>query len=848
MAAQQTQQSPGSTLRVSVDAPVFPAGSTISHVATSWEFSTYPDFIDRTYVTLSDLLNTTNLTSYDYTVPDMDSPVYARLKFHFTNNLETNWSKVIIVRIDQQPIIHKDIVISTPVISTEVISVNNVSMLNITATDFRAYAGVANHTTTDWIITDGFNNEIYSSMGDSKNLTSLSVDMAMFDKLTTYIIKARYNSDVTDIISNYAAYIFKTEKSSTEVFDITIKSDFVPERDIYFKVIDYSKKFSSIDITILDPDGNTVDSFLGLNNIDGVIINTNKINFNITYSIYAKMNLSDGTSTDSKLVFNGKPSINHMIPRNQYAAYMNKYTLAENIELNTMTIQSSVQLLDGTILISRHHDNNIYRYEMYNGILTEVGVAFTLTGNNDMMDKQFINIVQLENGDILVDYDAIREVHSGSPLMPPDADPTNDDLIIIADGQNIVKYRPRFDIYKYNQNTKTFTYDRKVSRDDELYGTSPTNALVVIGNNVYYIPSFVEDNNDLLLPGSDLVVNSNMTVAEKYFYNSITIQEGNVLTIVPADFNVTYKDLPIRKLDMSTMTVSDVTGLPVPGIKSFGSLAYLDDDNLFFTGGCSYSYEDQYHVTLYDRINNDIYKYTISTNTFTKISTLPISSMPSSVYAIQTYIRKDNNIVMFNGVDTGNSVGDQSIYVYDVKYNLIVTYTNPINTDTPIRNTILLRDGTMLRITTRVEDPQVVFHYTAYGRNSLSFKNNKNTTINDVISGSDTIVPLSDSKIGKYDHDSEETVTINTSTDEAKVIDLMVPAGVTQLIEDPFVYNHIKVLGTSYDDTGLLQLLYHEYTFQFRYRDLVVVKTDTINSTDTFDSITMFEGTTLIVN
>lgn len=839
---------PGSVLRVSVDAPILPASINLTHHSTSWVFTTYPDFTLQDYVTLTIDNDTVNLTSYDYITDNIDKPLYCKLKFHFDTGagiIDSEWSKIIIVRPDQSDTRDNDILLTTPIINNIAVGEENIVF---TINDMVTYSGTATHNKTSWSVLGGNSRVIFTSPNDEVNLKSISVPKNIFEDDTAYIIRAKYHT-LEDIDSNYGKVIFKTDPVLGNLFNIGMTSQFKVNSRMYFDVKLHSNETHLVDVVIvLLETGEVIDYKYDQNTLTPVIDVTN-LDINKIYKIKARVKLGNGDITGYKTIYTGKPKINDLVIYNQFATYDTDYTLVQNLNLKSATVQSSVQLPDGSILISKHMDNNVYRYEMYNGILTEIEVAFELDGVDDMLDMQYVNFVPLPDGKLLVDYNALREIHDGSHLLTEDI-VVGEEVVVVYDGTDVVKFRPRFMIYDYNTVTKRFTLIEKVYRDDELIGTSPTNSIAVIGDDVYYIPTYIEIQDNVMNYVPELIVDEDMVQDDTNVYGSVTLHESFELEIRHVPYNYTKVPLTIRKLNLTTFTITNLAPLPYGTIKSFANIIRTRDNRLLVLGGSTDPVVDEVTgVTLHYRVNNNVYEYNASANTFTNLATISPSELDISIYCMQSYMRRDGNIVLFNNVDVGAALGDQSTYIYDTTYNKLVKFNNTVTTDIPIRSSILLNNGTVVRITARANDPQHVYHYTSYIDNSLVFTdNNAELTINDHVN--DTTISKLISDINDYEHDSTKTTTDFTDevTEVNRVTDLVINPGERILVEDLNKFNSITVLGTSEADTGILELVAGNYVLRFKYNDLIVNDAVNVLETDEFSSVTLLPGSEINID
>jgi len=750
-------------IKISIDAPVLPDGANLTHVSTSWQLSRYPDFSLTEYLVYESLEDTEKLTTLFYSNADLSTSLYCRTRYHFDNGLACDWSRTIPVKSDQIGLKLSNTVVITPIAQASVDVKRTSSTVTIETNPFKLYNGVGNHSATTWVIQDSLGNKLLNREKDADNLTKLTIDASMLDADKVYFVKAKHHTD-TNSDSNFGTYLLGTDIKSDNVFEAEVVGIPISNSLIYLRVSMYKSDFYTVDVIIKDVNGLTIKVNLDQPTLNPTI-DTDGLNLTDTYCIEVRVKFTNGVYTPYHNVWCGRLYNNDVLPKDPNAVYLNDYTYTHELFLKGATAQSSIELYDGTILLTKQSDNNIYRYTMYSDNLVETSIAGELTGSDDIMDRQYVNIIPLVNGRVLIDYNAISIVHSGSPLYQQVLDdPTQSGLVtLVDDGENIVKYAPRFALFDYDPVGKVLNLIKMVSRRDELYGSAVTNSMGVIGNYMYYVPG-------------ELV-------------NSDT--------------------LSIRRLDVTTLDIVVLAEHPVSDVKANLSLSTIDDNTLLVLGGSYTPTEDDNHALVSTRVTNKIYSYNIAANIYTEVATLP-SGLSLDVYSIQAYVMRNYNIVLFNGVSGGPLLGDQSSAVYNVTTNEVTLYANDNFDSMSYRNTIRLRNGDILRISSRISDPQIIYMY-----------------------------PV----------ERTEEIAIIENNEVDVVTDLVVAANNITYIENPYMYDTITINGTSDDDTGLLQWQSGDEILEFRYRDLLLTRDTTMTESETeqYDTITQLEGVTLTV-
>lgn len=752
-------------IKITVDLPTNAAGSGVTVVNTDWVINSYPDYSNPSNTVFSSLNDTANISVFRYTVTDPTKPYYARYRFHNSDGSVTEWSKILILRADQTHITQDTgSLVQTPGISTASTATN----LTITTTPINMYYGSDTHATTSWYVKRPDDSIVYSSV-NSSNLTSITIPLNTLNKDDVYLLQAIHNTN-SGISSLPGEILYQNNISLVDTFDVESVPVVYANYSNYIKLLKKPVDYVSTDIIVIDEAGNTVTSNLGQTTITPNY-NTTSLNLYTIYTVKVRIKLTTGTYSSYKTIYTGRLSnlVNRSI--DQYVTYLDKFNNTDTLDLSGQTIQSTVEHVNGDILLTKQYDNKIYRYKHYRGKLSYIDTILTINNINPKKLKQYVNLVRLPNNDLLVDYEAIREIHDGSPLYTVSMD-TDPNIIVVKDGANITRYRPVFEHYTYDYVNDTFSFNGRVSRDDEMYGTADTNALVVIGSIAYYIP------------------------AKKI--TSLTVE--------------TFAELNIRVLDLTTMVITDLTNLPIAGIFSYANLDYSKPDTLIFSNGSGLEYNVN-NVNLntvvnqYDRVNNDIYEYKISTGTFTIVSSTPVTVNINN-YLYQTYLRKDGKIIMFNSVYSGPETGIQNTILYNPADLTCVEIANDTPDNLIFRNTIVLQNGDFLRVSNLAKGLQVVDTYVS---------------------------------------DTYKTNQIVTNVTKSLITDLVINPGEKVAIDYPYRYSTITINGTGPNNTGKLNWIDGNTVRAYYWNDLLLPGNRTILGTTTWNSITFLPGATLTI-
>jgi len=760
-------------ITINIDTPHVPEDGSYIHHSTDIEISKYPDFYNENNILERSLNDTDNLTSYSYEVP-LDTPVYARFRFNYSNNTKTDWSRIIVLRDNQSRSINNDNIIQTPGVTvTPITSNGTVISYNITTTPFLVYSGQDTHDTTDWIIRDSLNDIVYENLDNDTDKVLLNIPADTFKEDSVYLVEVIHKA-LTGAMSEIGSILFRNELVGVNDFDVPVINELRQNNRLLIPINVKSNNFVSSDIVVVNNDTEVYSSKDQTTN--NLFIEIGDLDLYKTYEVKVRIKYTNNNYSSYKVIYKGKPLDYTVGHRDQYLGYLDKFNNVENINLNGMVVQVSNQANNGNILLAKQRDNNIYLYERYKGLLSEIKPVITLDNLNNSRDKHYINIIQLNNNnnDVLVDYDSLRVVHKGSIVYEASMD-NDPDIIVVDDDEDIVRYRPRFEYYRYNPIDRSYTFVNRVIRDDELLGTSPVNSLAYNGYEVYYIPAMMcSDVND-----------------------------------------DAQADLKVRKLDLTDLTITDNSNMPDSSMRSYVNITSLNKDTWFVYNGSGDLYNNSdpdatdkmNNAILADRVNETMYQYDPTDGSYTSVATMP-NTVSINNYSYQSFVRTDNEIIMFNAVDSGPELGNQNTLLYNNVTKEIIELENDTPDELSYRNTIKLNNGDFLRISTRALDPQVI---DAYVSNTFKL---------------DQIV---------------NNVSVSLITD------LIVPNNEVISIDSPYRYTSITILGSGPSDTGELRWIDDNMMRIFHYNDLLLPNDRTIPSDREFNSITFLPNAELTI-
>lgn len=731
-------------IRITVNAPVLPTGSPYVHTGTSYQVSKSLDFATPANLLVDVLNDLVNLREYRTELDILnDTVVYIRTKYHFGSK-ESDWSRIVSSMGDQAGIQFSNIIVSTPTISIDKNTLSTgETIIVINTTPFTMLAGSGSHKSSSWTISDTDGNVIFERLEDEDNLCKLVFNTKALQKDKIYEVKVKHHTS-TNVASYNARTLYTNHHNETKLYEMTQVGELVRKRDLYFKLISFTSMYISVDLTLQDMNGVVLVEQKDQPTLTPSI-NPGDLSLFETYEIYARIKIGKDTYTPNKLVYRGLAFENYLVVPDPYISYLSKYDFAQMMLFNGLTVQNSHEFYQGSILLAKNSDRNIYRYKIKDGKLTEIGKCISLP-LGELVGVPHINMLPLYSGDLLVNY-------------YDDSDPS-------------VAPHSVFKKYKHNIITNKFSELKTLDCPNENLSTAITaSAGVLRDNSVWYIPAGETNSNG----------------------------ETNTLSLY--------------RIDPETFISSKVRDLPFNAIKNV-SLCVTSDDKIIILGG---SYVDGFVLSptgnmVWTRTNHAIYKYDPVIDLFSVIGNLNTLDIGLSV--LQTYLRRDGKIVIFNACDEGLKLGDQQSYLLDVTTGDVTAENNDTPDNLIYQSTIVLRNGDILRFSNNEEDPQVVHRYVS--NTMLESELDENTYITDV--NSDLVVGLN------------KTVTIF----------------------DPYKYKSITILGNNPDDTGTLIWNDKGVLRYFTYEDLIVYTSTDVDMAvydeRKYRSILILDGRTLTLS
>ncbi len=662
-------------IRISIDAPILPTNSGLTHSATSYQIAKFPDFNNPEFIIKESLLDDVNLLEYRTELEiDNEDTIYVRTKYHFidANDVEkqSNWSRITPINGNQKGFKLSDVIINTPIISYEIISNN----IKVTTSEMKMYVGSGSHISTSWRITDSDGHIVYDRKEDKDNLTNIVINNILKDG-KSYVIEAKHHNSTYNE-SNYGRKLLMNYNTDYNLYDLELLGDITKDRKQYFKLKLYTTNFLNMDIVVRDISGTVIKSLYNTSTLVNYITLDN-MNLYSSYEIFVRIKLTDGNITSYKKVYSNILNKNMLVKHNPFIEYLNKYDYTNDYLTNGISASSAREMYDGKILSTDYLTNTISLYKFENTSLIKLKEVISL-GSELTID--YVNILPLHNGDIVINYST-------------------------TDSQNYNK--SIFKKYSYDPIKLILTEVNSITRNNELYSTSLNNSAVVSDEDyIYYIPS-TEVVGDVKVNLSLYRLRVGSFVFEKVTdlpFNairnvSIFRDNNNGIYVVGGSYEDKYTaenelywtrdNNSIYKLNTSNSTLEEITALPTEystSIYCMHSFLRRDGKIVIFNSVHNGESLGNHDVLIYDTESNNFEIGNIDNNlnipfrnniillngNIVRISSLPNDPQKSFTYICNTKTLSDLNIVNDTielitdlVVNDGEIINIESAYNYD---------------------------------------------------------------------------------------------------------------------------------------------------------------------------------------
>ena len=255
-----------------------------THVATTWILRD-----DNGNIILSSYNNTINKTSF--TLPNNllspDTSYTIEVK-HIGVNTESNFSI--------RDFITLNIAVDTPVLTVQGEPTNVPSGPTINTSNFNVTQGSDTHVSTDWIVTTTTGTVVYQSIGDTTNLTNITLPPGTLQFNTTYEFKARFHGNLyTTAFGVKQATTAQLVVIDTPSVTVQGEPSSVPTgpqlSSTPFSVSSGSDTHQSTDWIITDLNNNVIwNSLADTTNLTSIQVPSNTLQANTPYIVKVKYN------------------------------------------------------------------------------------------------------------------------------------------------------------------------------------------------------------------------------------------------------------------------------------------------------------------------------------------------------------------------------------------------------------------------------------------------------------------------------------------------------------------------------------------------------------------------------
>ena len=698
-------------------------------VATSWELAIYPDFKVENYIIGRMLESIVNRVELNMAIDEnklVNKNIYYRCKYHYADRKPTEWTKFKVFTLTGEVLPNITSVIEMPKAESwvEYADIDNIltGTFHIKTSAFRDYSGNSTHHKTLCTVTNTIGSVLYTE--EAIKTSALEVgNLYMFSiPVSTFEDQDMYTINITYVGSNGIHSGVLNHKYESYLVEDAVNhvSDYVTGNKITNVVSGRAAYFKIAPKTMQLQSIN-----MHLKDAETDTIVTENLN---QETIYPKLNIP--TYVDTGKVYDIMTSLNLKDGGTTVPVKLISMTIADN-DLRVIDVNAT------------YKDQYSYMGSVTNpGLSTQsteqlddghILIANTSTKSIDMYAivneelvfvKQAIKLPAYENV-AMVNVNIIK-MYNGKILVNYNAD--NKALL----GQKLV-----FNLYDYNAGNLTFTLANQVKVNNFGDSTSYSSSLFAAPNgDVYFIPAISYTGNERTL-------------------------------------------LKMHKLDANTFQTSVVGSLPFDAIRHVSIVPTASKTKFLVLNGS----ENEFIVdgkTSWKRENNSVFEFDTGTHLYNDLS-IDMSVLPQAMYNVQSYLRKDGKILIFNSSRSGTTVDDQNTALIDLDTKTVTLLNNDLPDNMIYRSTVVLNNGEFIRIVSNPEATHSVYRYVGDSLN-----------------------------------------TVVTPIVENRNADLIVPAGQTVEIDNMSNYGKIVIQGTSMENTGKLVSTDKGLPGEFYYNTLII--------------------------
>jgi len=510
----------------------------VHHIKTSWQIATDNEFEN---LVAESIENDNDITTWDsgVSVP-VDGVLWGRVNRHFDDDTSSGWSeprKLLNISNHNSLLLLNDVTVERPILRVNKLEVvGDSEVINVATTKFKCTND--GHFSTHWIVTDANGSILYKSLEDTENKDSISIkksdfalEISRYDRLIFSAIHKSgggIESAVGQLVIDTSSFNFEFLNKMKRVLPLNVYT-------LKFKKIDVYKPHRIDNIKIIRSSDDEV--------IHNIVVNDDSLNFDIPGALLLGDNqfYIDIYAIDNNGMMNIKRGVLKTIAGSALYNIDRGFVYDNNFKLLTQTTKRSIpkglvsdELYDGTVLVPVGKELRVKKFDNYKKAFSDIGViagVSLLTDNNDY------TLVKRHRDKIIIDT-------------------------MNSDG------KPTFLIYTYDQFKEMATLEYSHTRESEITPIGKYNAVVVIDENLYYVPVGTSILNKLSLTDGAITKIRDIDLPDSTSTVMVNLNNGKLLFIggdsvfgVVYDINENYfysrYDIPIsfRSRELKTMTL-----------------------------------------------------------------------------------------------------------------------------------------------------------------------------------------------------------------------------------------------------------------------------------------------------
>ena len=441
----------------------FPITAGLEHQTTSYWLYRDPDCT----MLVDEQLKSSNKTVYfnSMSIP-RDVAFYLKYKRHF-NEEDADFEGDVVEVYDNgeeysEMLLMEDAVVDEPIINIDIETIRKATgSFNLTTSDFRSNYG--KHEYTNWVIMDGTDTVLFSSVRDRKNLTSIQVPLLKDFLNKTELKFFASHGTLENVESRFGQFRIDSGSFNFEVVTSLTNVRAYVDLDIVFKAIDKSRPLGINKIHFEDTITNEI-------YLDNLKLKNNRLTLpwylvrdgsDINMVIHCVDNYGKSCTITKKIVAESYRQDIIINPDKDYAKFLSK-AYRSNVKIPNNIVTG--------VLNNRYigiPDQDTRKIKLY---------------DYDSKTKRFVNVNREANGITLLNYNI-----EGTLITP-----FNSNYLLI-DSLSSSGY-PTFYIYRHVIHNDSFALVTSIERNTETKSLGYTNGIVQHNQDTFiYVPVGTKD-------------------------------------------------------------------------------------------------------------------------------------------------------------------------------------------------------------------------------------------------------------------------------------------------------------------------------------------------------------------